>query len=138
MHTIPRLSFRRLALLSMATLVAILSCGREPTAPSGRANAGVTRSQGIAFLAEFPKAVAAFQAAGGTGVQFTKVRVVLNNPDGSVALDTVVNFPANAEELQLTLSVPLPPSAPASGAETSMATSDSATAKRGFIAGIHN
>jgi hypothetical protein len=63
----------------------------------------------------FPAALPAFQAAGGSGVAFERVRIVLNNPDGSVALDTVVTFPAGATELQLTLSVPLPASAPASG-----------------------
>ncbi|MEA3245168.1 MAG: hypothetical protein U9Q74_03320, partial [Gemmatimonadota bacterium] len=73
------------------------------------------RSQGIAFSTEFPAALPAFQAAGGSGVDFTRVRIVLNNPDGSVALDTVVDFPAGATELQLTLSVPLPASAPSTG-----------------------
>jgi hypothetical protein len=72
------------------------------------------RSAAIAFLTQFPAALPAFEAAGG-GVEFTKVRIVLNNPDGTVALDKIVDFPVGATEFQLTLSVPLPASAPASG-----------------------
>ena len=91
----------------------LLSCGREPTGPHG-ANAGVVRSQGLAWVAEFPSGLAQYQAAGG-GVPFTKVRVVLNNPDGSVALDTLIDFPPGATEITATLSVILPANAPATG-----------------------
>jgi hypothetical protein len=73
-------------------------------------------------VAEFPAGydrwrAQAQTAPGGAGdiVSFTRVRVVLRNPDGTVALDTVVNFPAGATELQVTLSVPIPASAPPSG-----------------------
>lgn len=97
-----------------ALTMAMASCGREPSAPAVSGTPGVVRSQGIAFLTQFPAALPLFQAAGGA-VEFTKVRILLNNPDGSVALDTVVTFPAGATELQLTLTVPLPASAPASG-----------------------
>jgi hypothetical protein len=94
--------------------LSILSCGREPTAPDGSGNAGAVRwSRGLSWVAEFPPGFAQFQASG--GVAFTKVRIVLKNPDGSVALDTLVNFPVGATELEVTLSVPLPAGAPASG-----------------------
>lgn len=105
----------RAAAIGVTALLAAAACGREPTGAAVHANPGVTRSNAIGFLAEFPKGIAAFQAAGGSGVAFTKVRVVLNNPDGSVALDTVIVFPPGSDELQVTLSVPLPQSAPASG-----------------------
>lgn len=72
-------------------------------------------SQGLSWISEFPAGLPLFQAAGGSGVDFTTVRIVLNNPDGTIALDTVVNFPAGATDMELTLSVPLPASAPATG-----------------------
>ena len=43
------------------------------------------------------------------------MRVILNNPDGSVAFDTLIAFPSGSDDLQVTLDVPLPPSAPAAG-----------------------
>ena len=101
-------------MLGVAALLAA-SCGREPTGSVAARNPGVARSNAIGFLAEFPKGIAAFQAAGGSGVAFTKVRVILNNPDGSVALDTLIAFPSGSDDLQVTLDVPLPPSAPAAG-----------------------
>ena len=105
---------RRLLLAGGAFALAILSCGREPTAPGGDA-AGVQYSQALSWISEFPSGVPAFQAAGGSGVSFTKVRVILNFPNGSVALDTVVSFPAGTDELTVTLSVALPASTPAGG-----------------------
>jgi hypothetical protein len=110
---------RRPALAALLAAFVVSSCGREPTARVA-VNAGVTRSQPFAFLAEFPKGAAEFQAAGGSGVQFTKVHVVLNNPDGSVALDTYVDFPVGSDEVQVTLTVPMPPNTPAAGLPLSL------------------
>lgn len=45
-----------------------------------------------------------------------KVRIVLTNPDGSIALDRLVDFPPGQSELPVTLDVLLPASTPASGA----------------------
>ena len=110
-----------LTVATFATLaLSILSCGREPAAPAVSDAGAVRYSRGLAWVAEFPGGLPAFQASGGSGVEFTKVHVVLNNPDGSVALDTVVNFPPGATELQVTLAVLLPASAPASGQPLSL------------------
>ena len=46
---------------------------------------------------------------------FTHVRVVLHHSDATIALDTVVDFPASATAVTLSLSVDLLASAPASG-----------------------
>ncbi|MCC7195415.1 MAG: hypothetical protein IT356_07670 [Gemmatimonadaceae bacterium] len=104
-----------------AIALSTLSCGREPTAPAGGAGM-VVRSQGIAFSTEFPAAFPAFQAAGGASgvVDVAKVRILLHNPDGTVALDTLVTFPAGSSEFQLTLTVPLPAGSPASGVPMSL------------------
>jgi hypothetical protein len=48
-------------------------------------------------------------------VPFERVRITIQREDGSVALDTLVLFPAGADSLTLALRVPLPPDAPASG-----------------------
>lgn len=104
---------RRLTVGIAALALSVLSCGREPTAPG--ASGGVVRSQALAFVAEFPSGLPVFQAAGGSGVAFVKVHVVLTNPDGSVALDRWVEFPAGQSEVQVTLDVPLPADAPSGG-----------------------
>lgn len=91
------------------------ACGREPSGPTGGARAA--RSFALAWEAAWPAGYQQFQASSGgsSGVDFTRVRVVLNNADGSVALDTVVSFPAGSTELTVTLSVPLPATAPPTG-----------------------
>lgn len=48
-------------------------------------------------------------------VPFTTVHVVLHHADGSIALDTVINFPSDANSVTLSLDVPLAAGAPASG-----------------------
>jgi hypothetical protein len=60
----------------------------------------------------------AFQALGGTGssvVPFSRVHVLLQHSDGTVALDTVLDFPSGAQSISLSLTVPLLPDAPAAG-----------------------
>lgn len=72
-------------------------------------------SKSIAFTPQFPSVLPAFQAAGGAGVAFNRVRIVLARTDRAVALDTTVTFPDSATEMQLTLPVPLPGNAPNAG-----------------------
>src|SRR6185312_468970 len=48
-------------------------------------------------------------------VDFTHVHVVLHHSDGTIALDTVVNYPSNADSVTVSLSVPLLHDAPAAG-----------------------
>ncbi|MDQ8155579.1 MAG: hypothetical protein P3B98_13075, partial [Gemmatimonadota bacterium] len=102
---------RRLLVLCAVLAAAIISsCGREITAPLG----GVVRfARGLSLVGNFPPA---YQVAGGANlVPFSRVRIVLLHADGRVALDTTVDFPANAETLTLSLTVPLSPGAPATG-----------------------
>ncbi|MFI5309783.1 MAG: hypothetical protein ACHQQ3_01005 [Gemmatimonadales bacterium] len=106
----------RVALIAAASVAVIVSCGREPTAPGGAAlgrYASTLRLRPV-FPASFTQALE--QSSGGTGlVAFTHVHVVLHHSDGTVALDTMVDFPPGADSVPLSLSVPLLPSAPATG-----------------------
>ena len=110
---------RRLALLSAAFITAVLSCGREPTGPGGPGTPAARYARGLSFRPVFPEILT--QAGGASGlVAFNRVRIVLRHADGSVALDTVVNFPAGADSVTVSLTVRLLPSAPASGEPLSM------------------
>lgn len=110
------------AAAATALSLAAVACGREPSGPA-LAPDGITMvSAPLAWNTVFPEGVRELQRAaqsspGGAGdiVTFTKVRVVLNNPDGSVALDIMVDFPAGATEVPVTLTVPLPASTPPGG-----------------------
>jgi hypothetical protein len=115
------ISTTRVAILGLAGCALAVACGREPTGTS-KAPSGIRWSRSIAFNAEFPEGFAAYQQSvglanqvAGAATAFTKVRIILNNADGSVALDTVVNFPPGVEELTVPLSVPLPLNAPSTG-----------------------
>ena len=102
----PSASARRLAFLSAAFVVAILSCGREPTAPGTRGASGIQYARGLSFRPIFPAGVEALQQASGSGVaDFTHVHVVLHHSDGTVALDTMVDFPAGATSINVLLNV---------------------------------
>lgn len=105
------------AVVAVATLGILASCGREP---SGVTGAGVSRVAAIAFNTAFPASYVAFQSAGSSVVEFTRVRVVINNPDGSVAVDTVISFPPGTEELPVTLNAVLPPNSSGNTAPLSL------------------
>ncbi len=82
--------------------------------------AGARVARGIAWQAQFPTA---YQQAGSGAsgvVDFNRVHVVLHHSDGTIAIDTVINFPAGADSLPVTLDVTLLPSAPASGEPLSL------------------
>ncbi len=103
---------RRLAFLGLALVFAILNCGKDVTGPLG---AAARYARNFAFNPVFPPA---FQAAGGSAagiVAFNRVHVVLHHSDGTVALDTTIDFPAGADEVTLNLTVKLLDTAPASG-----------------------
>lgn len=109
----------RSALRSIAPLVAIfglslLSCGREITGPENGVRRTGNRFAMLALAPEFPAALVQTPGASSV-VPFEKVRVVLRREDGSIALDTLVDFPVGANEVSLTLQVPIPASAPAGG-----------------------
>ncbi|MCX5760961.1 MAG: Ig-like domain-containing protein, partial [Gemmatimonadetes bacterium] len=107
---------RRLALLAGLLTVALISCGREITGPGTSPVNAFKRFASFAFSPQYETAVpsTALQAAL-TQVAFERVRITLRREDGTIALDTVVSFPAGADSLTLSLIVPLAASAPASG-----------------------
>jgi hypothetical protein len=95
--------------MGLVFVAAILSCGKDVTGPLGAAGRYV---RGLAFDPIFPPA---YQAAGGTSsgvVQFTRVHIVLDHDDGSVALDTTIDFPAGQDSLTVDLTVKLLDNAP--------------------------
>src|ERR1035437_7086699 len=106
----------RLALLGFAFGIALLSCGRDVTSPG----ANVRYARGIAWRTEFPPAYQVAGSAAAGVVDFNRVRVVLHHADGTVALDTVIDYPAGADSILISLSVQLLPSAPSSGEPLSL------------------
>ncbi len=119
--TLPTPPARRLALVAGFLAVALISCGREITGPGSTTVNAFKRVASFAFSPQYETAVRgpALQAAL-TQVAFEKVRITLRREDGSIALDTVVDFPAGATELTLSLIVPLPPSTGAGGVPLSL------------------
>ncbi|MDQ8155597.1 MAG: Ig-like domain-containing protein, partial [Gemmatimonadota bacterium] len=112
----PRTSLRAAALLIGVLALSLLSCGREITAPVSSPVNLFRRLAPFAFDAQYETAIKGPELrAALSQVAFERVRVTLRREDGSIALDTVVEFPAGAESLTLALSVPLAASAPASG-----------------------
>ena len=109
----PHAPLRRFALgvaALLVVLVTLISCMGEPTAPK---DGGIRRAAGLRFNTIFP---AAMSQAGFAGVvTFDRVRVLLRRIDGTVALDTIVNFPANVDSITLSLNVRLSPGAPPTG-----------------------
>ena len=91
--------------------MALLSCGRDVTSP----NAVARIARGIAWRTEFPPAYQLASGDAGGVVDFNRVHVVLHHADGTVALDTVIDFPAGADTIAVSLDVTLLPSAPSTG-----------------------
>lgn len=94
----------RLLLVAAAFLFSVLSCGREITGPD---ELRISYARGLSFDASFPEGIRQGTLLSNGIIDFTRVRVLFTRTDGSVALDRVVDFPANAEEVQLSLDVPL-------------------------------
>ena len=92
----------RLAIpLALALAASALSCGREVTAP--RADA---RLAAFSIAPVFPEILTQTSGAG-SSVPFTRVRIVLRHADGTIALDQLVDFPPGADNVPVTLTVPL-------------------------------
>ncbi len=101
---------RRVSILALVFVAAILSCGKDVTGPLGAAARYV---RGLAFNPVFPPA---FQVSGGSSVvQFSNVHVVLHHSDGTVALDTIINFPSGTDSLTVDLTVKLLDNSPTTG-----------------------
>ena len=107
---------RRFALAAGLLAVALISCGREITGPVATPVNAFKRFASLAFSPQYETAVrgGALQAAL-LQVAFERVRITLRREDGTIALDTVVDFPAGADSLTLSLLVPLAANAPAGG-----------------------
>ena len=105
---------RREALLGAALLIAVLSCGREPTAPEASETGAVRWAHALAFQPLFPKVLQQVSGASSV-VSFDHVHIVLRRVDGSVALDTVVAFPVGSDEITVSMNVRLAQSAPTTG-----------------------
>lgn len=104
---------RRLVLLTSAFALSLLSCGREVTGPDDGLQLGGRRAM-LALAPELPSLMNVLEGAG-DAVPFERVRILLRNEDGTVAKDTVVDFPATADSIALTLTLPIPTTAPDSG-----------------------
>lgn len=102
-----RLAQRRVIFLTAAFVLSSLSCGREVTGPENGSLPGRTRLGALALAPSMPTLVSALDGAGSV-VAFERVRVRLTREDGGIAVDTLVDFPANAESVSLSLLVPLP------------------------------
>ena len=101
---------RRVFLLGAALVVAMISCGREVTAPSASRFA-----RGISFSSQFPGPLQQVSGGAASVVPFTKVRVLLDHSNGFIALDTVIGFPAGSDQLTLAFTVQLLHGSPANG-----------------------
>lgn len=112
---------RRLALFAGLLTAVLISCGREITGPGSVTVNAFKRVAAFSFSPQYETAVpsSALHAAL-TQVAFERVRITLRREDGTIALDTVVDFPAGADSLTLSLVVPLAANAPASGVPLSL------------------
>ncbi len=103
-------SFTRRALLTGgAALLATLSCGREVTGPE----AG--RVMRVFAFAVQHEPIGLANGVASDLVPYERVRVLLLNGRGGVALDRVVPFPSTSDSVVLDLDIPLSPNAPPSG-----------------------
>jgi hypothetical protein len=107
--------FRRQFLLFpiLALAASALSCGREITGPHGTG-----RVAAIALDPRFEsvRLLGSGEVLGiGSVVPFQKVRVVLRRADGSIAVDSLVDFPPGQDAITLKFTVQLDPAAPSTG-----------------------
>ena len=117
----PGSSARRLLVIASLLAAALVACGRELVAPTAVPVSAFHRTGSLAINPQYesPLAPHALRAAL-LEVAFDRVRITLRRDDGSVALDTVVLFPAGADSLTLTLNVPLPAATPSTGVPLSL------------------
>ncbi len=112
---------RRLAVAAGLLIAVLVACGKEITGPASTPVNVFKRLAPFAFAAQYETAIPARALpAALQQVAFERVRVTLRRDDGTIALDTVVNFPAGSDSLVLALNVPLPANAPASGVSLSL------------------
>jgi len=102
-----------LALVALLGL-SLLSCGREVTGPGNGFEYGRSRTAALALDPQMPSLLSSLVGAGSV-VPFEKVRVVLRREDNTIALDTLIDFPASVDTVALTVVVPIPINAPEDG-----------------------
>ncbi|MBI2407531.1 MAG: hypothetical protein HYV19_04440, partial [Gemmatimonadetes bacterium] len=109
-------SVRRLSVAAGLLIAMLVACGREITAPGSTPVVNAfKRVAPFAFAPQYETAIPASALhAALTQVAFERVRITLRREDGSIALDTVVLFPAGEGTLTLSLNVPRPANTPAS------------------------
>ena len=90
----------------------MLGCGKDVTGSGG---SSLRYARGLSWNAMFPPALQALNGTGSSVVPFSRVHVLLQHSNGTVALDTVLDFPSGAQSITLNLTVPLLTGAPASG-----------------------
>jgi hypothetical protein len=109
---------RRGAALALALFASLLSCGREVTGPGGRG-----ALVGLHFAPDYSAMIdeaGALADAISDLVPFTRVRIELRRVDNTVAASEVIDFPSDATEIPLTMTVRLGAAAQ-DGAEPLMA-----------------
>ena len=112
---------RRLAVAAGLLIAVLVACGREITGPVTSPVNALRRVASFSFEPKYETAVPARALhAALQQVAFERVRITLRREDGSIALDTVVLFPAGTDSLVLGLNVPLPASAPSTGVQLSL------------------
>lgn len=112
---------RRLTVAAGLLIAVLVACGREITGPASSPVNAFRRVAAFAFEPKYETALPAHALrAALQQVAFERVRITLRREDGTIALDTVVLFPAGVESLTLTLNVPLPASAPSTGVSFSL------------------
>ncbi|HYV97026.1 MAG TPA: hypothetical protein VE967_06205 [Gemmatimonadaceae bacterium] len=99
----------RHALLLSAAVVVTATCGDNSIVGS---RAGVHRSRPIALSPVFSGNLA---LVGQSGVAFNRVRVIVERANHTIAFDKIFEFPANADELPLSLDIPLSDNSGADG-----------------------
>lgn len=113
---------RRMLVYAGLFAAALISCGREVTAPAVGVLQSTRRAGLVALAPQFDSAIPmdALRHAALSQVAFERVRITIRHEDGTVALDTLVTFPAGADSLALTLTIPLHANTPPSGAPMSL------------------
>ncbi|MFA6165659.1 MAG: Ig-like domain-containing protein [Gemmatimonadaceae bacterium] len=112
---------RRLAVAAGLLIAVLVACGKEITGPVSSPVNALRRVASFVFEPKYETAIPARALhAALQQVAFERVRITLRREDGSIALDTVVDFPAGADSLVLALNVPLSPSAPSTGVPFSL------------------
>ncbi len=114
-----RPALKRLAALASLFVLSLLSCGREVTGPDNGVPYGRSRIAALALDPQLPSLFASLSGAS-DAVPFENVRVVLRRENGTIVLDTLIAFPADADSISVTVTVPIPIDAPEAGLPLSL------------------